>query len=156
MSVKTAIARVVRVAEIMCERVITVPAEATVFDAATTLSTHRVGGAPVLRGSRVVGVVSKSDLVDTRKELEVRVDRVMTPVVYAVRATDPAFLAVQLMVDEAIHRVIVVDDLGALAGIVTPFDVLRALRHGKIIAPHNEHVTLEYVDLREMATARRT
>ena len=73
----------------------------------------------------------------------------MTPVVYAVRATDPAFLAVKLMVDESIHRVVVIDDLGNLAGIVTSSDVLRAIRDGKVIETMSNPTRLEYVDLRQ-------
>ncbi len=150
MTTKTALASIVRVADIMTSDVHTVEATATVFEAATTLTERQIGGAPVLKGGQIAGVVSKTDLMDTRKELEVRVEKVMTPVVYAVRATDPAFLAVQLMVDEAIHRVVVIDDLGHLAGIVTATDILRALRAGKSLVPLGERVELEYVDLRKL------
>jgi predicted transcriptional regulator len=147
---KMALANIVRVADIMTSDVMTIPVDSNVFDAAEALTKRHVSGAPVLRGTSVVGVVSKTDLMDTRKDLEVRVDKVMTHVIYAVRATDPAFLAVQLMVDESIHRVIAIDDLGNLAGIVTSSDILRALRAGHSIVPMAEHVKLEYVDLRKL------
>lgn len=153
MTTKTALASLVRVADVMTADVVTIDAGATVFDAAAALTERRVGGAPVLRGGSIVGVVSKSDLTDTRKELEVLVEKVMTHVVYAVRATDPAFLAVQLMVDESIHRVMVIDDLGHLAGIVTATDILRAVRAGQSLVPNREHVALEYVDLRKLGAA---
>jgi predicted transcriptional regulator len=146
---KTAMPKIMRVADVMTSDVMFIEAHATVFEASSALTERKVGGAPVLRGSAIVGVVSKTDLTDTRKDLEVRVDKVMTPVVYAVRATDPAFLAVQLMVDESIHRVIVVDDLGNLAGIVTSSDILQAIRNGKPIVPLNDRVELDYVDLRQ-------
>jgi CBS-domain-containing membrane protein len=67
----------------------------------------------------------------------------MTHVVYAVRATDPAWAAVHLMLRENIHRVVVVDDRGALVGIVVPTDVLRAL-------VNEEDAAVEYVDLRKV------
>jgi CBS-domain-containing membrane protein len=61
-------------------------------------------------------------------------------------------LAVQLMVDETIHRVVVVDDLGNICGIVAPIDVLRALRDGKPVtfAAASEPLKLDYVDLRKL------
>lgn len=149
MSTKTAVVKVVRVADIMSSDVMTIDADASVFDAAEALTHRHVSGTPVLRGKAIVGVVSKTDLMDTRKDLEVRVDKVMTPVVYAVRATDPAFLAVHLMVDESIHRVVAIDDLGHLAGIVTSSDVLRAVRAGHALVPSTTPVALDYVDLRK-------
>ena len=77
---------------------------------------------------------------------------VMTRVVYAVRATDPLLCAVKLMIDEDIHRTVVVGDNGAIAGIVTPMDVLRALIHGDDIARSvQDGDTLKFVDLRELA-----
>jgi CBS domain-containing protein len=55
----------------------------------------------------------------------------MTRVVHAVRPGDTAMLAVRLMVNENVHRAVVVDDSGKLAGIVSPMDVLRALARGE-------------------------
>jgi hypothetical protein len=41
----------------------------------------------------------------------------------------------------------VVDDSGALVGIVAPIDICRALRQGKVL-DDGGHVELRYVDLR--------
>ena len=150
MTTKTAMPSILRCNEIMTTNVMTVAADSDTFEAANALTERHVSGAPVLRGSSIVGVVSKTDLTDTRKEMEVRVDKVMTPVVYAVRASDPVYLAVQLMVDESIHRVIVVDDFGHVAGIVTGSDVLRAIRDGRSIVPMAGKMKLDYVDLRKL------
>src|SRR5690349_17753145 len=91
---------------------------------------------------------------------ELTVDDVMTHLVFAVRSGDPAMLAVRLMVEEGIHRAVVVDEGGKLAGIVSPMDVLRALARGELMqrreAPANNveahaepAVAVQYVDLRE-------
>lgn len=67
----------------------------------------------------------------------------MTRVVYAVHADDPAVRAVHLMLRENIHRVVVVDERGALMRIVVPTDVLQ------VLVPEDEsHV--EFVDLRRL------
>jgi CBS-domain-containing membrane protein len=42
--------------------------------------------------------------------------------------------AARRMVESGVHRVVVIDDAGAIVGIVTPIDVLRGLLDGKIDA----------------------
>src|SRR5690349_12581206 len=56
--------KVVRVREIMTKSVQTMPAHTTIEEAARILTSHHISGAPVLDAGRLVGVVSKSDLVD--------------------------------------------------------------------------------------------
>jgi predicted transcriptional regulator len=148
---KAGVATTVRVRDVMSKPVVYIDAAATVFDAANELTNHHITGAPVLRDGVIVGMVSKSDLVDPRNELQARVDRVMTQVVYAVQADDPLMLGVQLMVDESIHRAIVVDGAGTLVGIITPMDVLRALRGGLALGG-NARVDVRYIDLRRFAS----
>ncbi len=126
--------KTLRIRDIMTTDVITLAARTSVEDAARSLTFHHVSGAPVIEGGRIVGVVSKSDLVDPRHRASTTVSPtvrdVMTKVVLAVRPGDPAMLSVRLMVSESVHRAIVVDDHGKLAGIVSPMDVMRALARG--------------------------
>lgn len=121
-----------KIRDIMSHKVFTLRAEATAEDAAWGLVAHNVGGAPVRdRHGKLVGVLSKSDLVDPdRAEPEASVADVMTPILMALHADDPALDAVRFMVMEGVHRVIVLDEAGQLTGIVTPMDVLRALVQG--------------------------
>jgi CBS-domain-containing membrane protein len=130
----TAQPKTVRVRDIMTPEVITLSGSTKVDDAARSLTFHQVGGAPVLDHGHIVGVVSKSDLVDPRFRATTpnmpTVREAMTRVVHAVRPGDPAMMAVRLMAHEAVHRAVVVDDHGKLVGIVSPMDVLRALARG--------------------------
>ncbi len=82
----------------------------------------------------------------------------MTKAVRAVRPGDPVMMAVRLMVDEGVHRVVVVDDKGKLAGIVSSMDVLHSLARGDRVQEHDavfedrqerhgEPATLTFVDL---------
>jgi CBS domain-containing protein len=154
-----------RVRDIMTTKVITLQREATIGEAARCMTTHGVGGAPVVEGGRIVGVVSKTDLLDMRTRPsvpgDVTVDDVMTHLILAVRPGDPAMVAVRLMVEEGIHHAVVVDEGGKLAGVVSPMDVLRALVRGEPVqdgesraAARETHaepaVAVQYVDLREM------
>jgi signal-transduction protein with cAMP-binding, CBS, and nucleotidyltransferase domain len=98
-----------------------------------------------------VGVLSNSDLADPRRRRSGAsglVSDVMTRVIYAVRADDPVLTAVRLMADENIHRAIVVNDDGSLAGIVVPMDILRVLAQDAETRGTTAHV--EYVDLQTM------
>ena len=55
---------------------------------------------------------------------------VMTPTVFAVRPEDPVTRVVGDMVAFKIHRLFVIDKVGALIGVISAFDVLRKLRAG--------------------------
>jgi predicted transcriptional regulator len=151
-----------RVRDIMTSCVQGLAAETPLQEAARMLTENQVGGAPVLDQGRIVGVVSKSDLVAVHQRTDDRatVADVMTHVIYAVRPTDPVMSAIRLMVQENVHRAIVVDGDGRLAGVITPMDVLRALSRGDRVreddgagdALRERHaeaaIAVQYVDLR--------
>jgi CBS domain-containing protein len=70
-------------------------------------------------------------------------------VLFAVRARDPVMQAVRLMVEEDIHRALVVNDDGTLAGIVAPVDILRGLLKGLSVGSAPA-VPVKFVDLRTL------
>ena len=147
-----------RVSEVMTSNVTFLQTTATLDEAWQILHARSISGAPVLsRFGQLVGIASKADLADPRHHVgdvvgTVRTVRdVMTRVVYAVRASDSVLSAVRLMIDEDIHRAIVVNQDGSVAGIVTPMDILRALVRGADVAgPGEERVRLKFVDPREL------
>jgi CBS-domain-containing membrane protein len=151
-----------RVRDVMTRQVHTLSAKMPIQEAAAALSGWRVSGAPVLEGKRLAGVVSRSDLHDPRRpredEIAMLVTDVMTPVVYAVRESDPAVLAARLMIEQHIHRVVALDERGGIAGIVTSMDLVEAIAFGWTsretrAAAHREEPTMEYVDLRRLETS---
>ncbi|AUX22956.1 uncharacterized protein SOCEGT47_034720 [Sorangium cellulosum] len=157
-----------RVRDIMTDDVYALRSGTSVEEAARALVARRIGGAPVLDGSRIVGIVSTTDLVRpgvSRAEGEPVIDAVMTRAIYAVLPGDPVMTAVRLMVQEGIHRVVVVAGSGALAGMITAMDVLRALAQGRSVQEgdyafdarrevHSEPgVAVSYVDLRTFELA---
>ncbi len=151
-----------RVADVMTPKVTFLETNHTLDEAWQILHARSISGAPVLsRRGQLVGVASKADLADPRHHTgdvvgTVRTVRdVMTRVVYAVRADDPLLTAVKLMIDEDIHRAMVVSDNGSVAGIVTPMDVLRALVRGDDSdRSAEEGAPLKFVDLRELTPSR--
>lgn len=127
-----------KVEDFMTRKVLTISPDADLNDAAWGLTLKGVTGAPVRDDNgRIVGVLSKSDLVDPARHGDVREIKVadaMTPLLFAVRDTDSIRAAAQRMVQTGSHRLIVVDGNGALVGILTPMDLLRGLLDGRIRA----------------------
>lgn len=132
-----------RISDIMTREVFTVRPTATADEASWALAVRGISGAPVRdRMERLVGVISRSDLSDPERHPlglgEKLVRDIMTPAMLTLPESEPALNAVRLMVREAVHRVLVVNEAGALVGIVTPTDVLRALLEGDSLSGHHE------------------
>jgi CBS-domain-containing membrane protein len=136
-----------RVRDVMTEPVVFLDARHSPDEAWEVLHAHGISGAPVIgaRG-RVIGMITRSDLADPRRRsASSTVQSMATRVIYAVRADDPVMHAVRLMLDESIHRALVVNDDGTIAGIVAPTDILRALTRGEDVS---DQTSVSYIDLR--------
>jgi CBS domain-containing protein len=116
----------------MTTDVVTLSPDATIEEAEQCFAMHHVSGAPVVEAGRIVGVVSKSDLLDPEKPRtpETRIRDLQMPLVFALPRNAPALSAVRLMLAEGIHRVVVLSEDGRVEGIVTTIDVLKAVERG--------------------------
>lgn len=122
-----------RVRDIMTQGVVSLAPERTLESARWTFASAHVSGAPVRdRAGRVIGVLSKSDLVDPVQggSQAETVGEAMTSAVWAMQPDDPAIDAVRLMLEQDVHRILVLEGPGKLVGIVTSMDVLRAISRG--------------------------
>lgn len=145
---KAAFPNFTRIEDIMSPTVIMLRHDQTLAEAADVLGREQIGGAPVFCGDKLVGVISKGDLMGAHPK-DARLEHLMTKAVYAVRPSDPAILAVQLILNEGLHRVLVVDEAKRLIGIITPIDVCKAVLAGKPMSyPSLETLQLSYTDLR--------
>lgn len=127
-----------RVSDLMTHSVVTLLPEMTLAQAAATLSTIGVTGAPVCdEEGRLIGVFSQSDVVKLDESIVegARVADTMTRAVHTVRASDPLQAALGSMATHGVHRLPVLDDEGHLAGIITPMDVVRAIASGRMQVP---------------------
>jgi CBS domain-containing protein len=116
------------VADIMQRNVVSLPPAMRIRDAAALLAARQIGGAPVCdETGHVLGMLSKTDLTEAFARRNARIDAIMTPEVFYVRPGDPLERAIELMAFEGVHRVVVVDERGGIAGIVSAMDVLRQL-----------------------------
>jgi CBS domain-containing protein len=140
-----------RVRDIMTPHVLTVSADARVDHAVWSLSAKGITGAPVCDAAgKIVGVLSRSDLIDGDTHGVVPGDRpvseVMTPEVYAVHPDAPASEAVALMVARSIHRVVVMEREQVLVGIVTSMDVMKAILAGHDLRPRGRAGSRQLAD----------
>ena len=124
-----------KVRDIMTTNVYTVEVDASAEEAAWGLTRRHIGGAPVRdHAGGLVGMLTKGDLVNPEPAQWIRgeatVEDVMNPDVLALFADDPAVSAAVGMAERKIHRVVVIDENGLMAGIVTAFDIVKAVAAG--------------------------
>jgi CBS domain-containing protein len=140
--------------DVMTREVKTVTPQATLREAAELLATQGISGAPVVdETGRVVGVISESDILDSKKRykalprmalwglrpipedflreayqegLSLQVESLMSRNVITAEEETPLEELAHLMVSHRINRVPILRE-GKLVGIVTREDALRGL-----------------------------
>ncbi len=130
------------VSDVMTRNVVTVRTDATLAEALAYLSTGHISGAAVIdHRQRLVGALSRSDIIDAEAEVEdqeVRgrflddtlVSDVMTTPALTI-APDAALREAALAMEYGdVHRLFV-EVNGALVGVVSRSDVSRALATGR-------------------------
>jgi CBS domain-containing protein len=123
-----------RVANLMTIDPVTISIDAPAVDAERLLKTYRISGLPVMEGDVLAGVISQTDLLAARSsELisgnweRLRVRHLMTRPPLTVNQTASVRSAARRMIDQHIHRLVVVDDESVPVGVITPLDLLRSL-----------------------------
>jgi CBS domain-containing protein len=111
--------------------VATVAPTATVRDLLGVLSEQRIGAAVVTADDAIVGIVSERDVVrrladDADALLDRRVSEIMTADVVTCARETPVEDLARTMTERRIRHVPVVDDTGALIGIVSIGDVVKS------------------------------
>lgn len=90
-------------ADVMTKKVVTLVEEMTVTSAARVLERHRIKRAPVLRGDRMVGIVSRGDLLRpylrTDSEIRTEVEELVVAGALGVRGAE-----VQVLVEDGVVR----------------------------------------------------
>ena len=123
-----------RLRDIMTTDIVTVPPELTIRDAVLVLSKRHMGGAPVVSGRKVVGVVSLVDLAEfaemapmDRNALEEHtVSEVMNHTICSLPPDTFVDNAADFMRAADVHRVLVMDG-ESLLGLVTTRDIADAV-----------------------------
>ena len=132
-----------RVADIMQTAVRTVTGDTPVSEVVVSLADAQVTGLPVVDArARVVGVVSSTDLIAAQAETRSAAERdilldhtpvrdIMTPKPLMIASTAEVREAARHMLYAEVRRLFVEDD-GALVGVISHTDIVRAVATGKI------------------------
>ncbi|HZU83934.1 MAG TPA: CBS domain-containing protein [Polyangiaceae bacterium] len=117
------------VRDLMAQDVLSLSPDMPLAEAARALSERQVSAAPVCSADgRVVGVLSTTDVAESfGAGADHTVADAMTMEVLWATADWPVEQAVHRMVFEGVHRLVVLDGSGHLAGIISAMDVLRHL-----------------------------
>jgi len=108
---------------------------ATLKEAHLLMQEHLISGLPVLEGEKLVGVITKTDLLQIpKREWEIRkVEEVMSKNLITIEDEASLSQALQLMINEGIGRLMVIDQKGNFIGIISRTDLGFALRkYGKL------------------------
>ncbi len=109
---------------------ITIPPTMTVREVLTLTRTHKFSGLPVVEDGKVIGSVTNRD---TRFEtnLDQPVSAIMTPHARLVTVREGASLdeARALMHKHRLERVLVLNEAGGLAGLITVKDMMKSTEH---------------------------
>ena len=118
-----------RVGDVMAANVVTVSPAVTMAELKEILREKRISGAPVVDNGALVGIISLEDLIKAMAAHRQgdTVGSLMSRSVVTVRADEPAVQAVNLFAQHGFRRIPVVNQDGALVGILTGGDITRGL-----------------------------
>ena len=129
------------VESIMVSKVHAITSEMTVRDAISMLLEHKISGAPVIDdGRKVMSIVSEGDLLKLAASvgLEKTIYQCMikltkTDKLVTSRKTDSFKDVYVKFLSRSVHRIIVVDDMGRLEGLVSRSNILKIITETKSV-----------------------
>jgi len=135
-----------QVFEAMTPDVVSVLPDTRLVDAALAMRNLDVGPLPVVDEGKLVGVVTDRDITirataEGRDPRITPVEEVMTREVVACREDDDVRTAAKLMQDAQLRRLLVVDPLGRLVGIVSLGDLVLQTGDEKLAGETLEKVS---------------
>ncbi len=118
-----------KASQVMTRDVIQVSPRQRMGTVAKIFDRHRISGAPVVSGTRLVGIISLEDLIRSLKNghLAAPVSSYMTTKLLSIRADDSVVTALELFTKSGVGRLPVVDERGQLVGIITKGDITAGL-----------------------------
>lgn len=117
-----------RVGDIMTTDVEAFPHTASFGDARTRFAHGRHGAYPIIDGQRLVGIVSRGDVMRNDADDDASLLDQATRDVVTATTSDSAQTALRIMVDEHVEHVPVIDTDRILVGICTRTDLLKVRR----------------------------
>jgi CBS domain-containing protein len=120
------------VRDVMTPKVVTLPSETTLAEAARTMREQDIGDIVVSDGSGIAGLVTDRDIVvravaEQRDPASTTIGEILTEDLIIVRPDDTVQSAALLMRDHAVRRVLVCEGDKSLVGIVTIGDLAEEI-----------------------------
>lgn len=130
----------VPVEEIMTKELITLTLSDSLYDAERLFKRHKIRHIPIVKGDKLIGVLSYSDLikisyVDVVEDESVdmpsvvydmySIEQLMAKVVVSALPTATVKEVTEILSKQSYHSIPIVDQLGHLKGIVTTTDLLK-------------------------------
>jgi len=129
----------------MTKTVRTATRDMSLSEAAALMRDGDMGAVPVVDDGKLVGIVTDRDIVIRAvaegKDAATHVGDVMTTELFTVTPDDFVFEAIRLMGDKQIRRVPVIDNNGALVGIIAIADVALETEDEREIAETMEEIS---------------
>lgn len=117
------------ISTVMIKDMITINKEKDIVETANLLLENHIGGAPVMDDGEMVGIISKSDFIDTCKGKayeKILVEEVMSTDLISVSSQDRLMHARRVMLDSQVGRLLISEN-NELAGILSFKDIIRAM-----------------------------
>ena len=135
----------IRCREIMTSNVQTATRDMSLREVAAIMRDGDMGAIPVVEDGKLVGLVTDRDIVVRSvadgKDASTPVSDAMTTEIFSVSPDDFAFEAIRLMGDKQVRRIPVVDESGALAGIIAMADIALEMEDEREIAETLEEIS---------------
>jgi len=125
------------VSTVMTTDPITVESTRNIGSAAEILVENKIGGLPVVDEGEIVGIITKTDFIDTcqgRPFRDIRVEERMTKDIITVSPQERLVHARRLIIDDGIGRLPVLDG-DVLEGILTAKDIARSMISFRKVVP---------------------
>ncbi len=127
------------ISTVMIKDVITVNTESDLSETANLILENHIGAVPVMSDEKMIGIVTKSDFIDTCKGKayeRISVKNVMSTDLISVSSHDRLMHARRVILDSKIGRLLINED-NELAGILTSKDIARAMTSFRKHVPDN-------------------
>ncbi len=117
----------IHVSAAMTKKLKTIPADGNIGDAARIMLENRFSSLPVVKNDKVIGILTKTDLVKNILKSKKKVEKIYTKNPIMTNPGDTLVSARKLMLEKKIHRLLVLDR-GMIAGILTERDIAKGLK----------------------------
>ncbi len=118
-----------KVSRVMTTELATLPSTASMEEVKELLRSRHISGIPIVDEKTLVGVISVEDLILALEQhaLDTPISQFMTRQVLTVHPEEPVFEALKQLERQGIGRLLVLDEDGKLAGILTKGDIMLGL-----------------------------